>query len=67
MYGVFDIRTGEAGRKGINSTKEDQPVSYYMTVGKKVIIGGGLALIALTPLLGSTVHNREEESENEGN
>ena len=38
-----------------------------MTVGKKVIIGGGLALIALTPLLGSTVHNREEESENEGN
>lgn len=65
LYGVFDIQTGEAGRKGINSTKEEQPVSYYMTVGKKVLIGGGLALIALTPLLGSTANNRKEESEND--
>ena len=39
-YGIYDIQREEAGRKGINSTPEDSPISYYFTVGKKVVLGG---------------------------
>lgn len=65
IYGINDILTGEAGSRGLDPTLEDSPISFFLTVGKKVIIGGGLAFIALTPLLGSSANNREEESENE--
>jgi len=62
IYGVWDLASGEAGRKGLNSTKEEQPISYYLTVGKKILIGSGLLLIALSPLLGTEQSIREEKS-----
>ena len=51
-YGIYDIHRGEAGRKGLNSTLEDSPISYYFTVGKKTVVGTGLIIIAISPLLG---------------
>jgi hypothetical protein len=67
LYGLNDIITGEAGSRGRNPTVEESPISYFFTVGKKVIIGGAFAIIALSPLLGGTINNRKEESENDCN
>ena len=64
LYGVGDINSGEAGRKGLNSTKDEQPVSYYFTVGKKVLIGCGFFVLALSPFFGTarTVSDEKRES-----
>lgn len=61
LYGMWDIKSGEAGRKGLNATKDEQPISYFFTVGKKILIGSGLLIISLSPLLGNSVRVREED------
>ena len=52
VYGYVDVTSGEASRKGINSTYEDAPVSYVFTVGKKLVLGSILILVSLSPMLG---------------
>ncbi|MFT6530435.1 MAG: hypothetical protein ACJAZB_002101 [Psychrosphaera sp.] len=51
-YGYADVTSGEASRKGLNSTYENAPISYVFTVGKKLVLGSILILVSLSPLLG---------------
>ncbi|MFQ3251091.1 MAG: putative membrane protein YczE [Glaciecola sp.] len=51
-FGVSDITSGEAERKGLNSTPENAPFSYYLTIGTKFLSGGALLFISLSPLIG---------------
>tara|TARA_B100002049_G_C15864326_1_gene284699 strand:+ start:75 stop:314 length:240 start_codon:yes stop_codon:yes gene_type:complete len=53
-YGIYDIHRDEAGRKGLNSNREDSPVSYYITVGKKTVFGAVLIIVAISPLMGKS-------------
>jgi hypothetical protein len=51
-YGVIDLNSQEAVRTGLNANKEESPFSYLFTVTKKLILGGLLVGIALSPLVG---------------
>ena len=53
-YGIYDVQREEAGRKGLNSTLENSPISYYFTIGKKTILGAALILVAVSPILGKS-------------
>ena len=63
IYGLSDLSRDEARRKGLNASKKDEPISYYFTVGKKLILGCGLIFVGLSPLVGrKTLHNEPNQN-----
>ncbi|TDF35730.1 hypothetical protein EYS14_20250 [Alteromonadaceae bacterium M269] len=62
--GIDDVMTGEASRKGLNANVKERPISFYLTVGRKALIGLGLMITSLSPILGSISRSEDKNEDN---